>query len=407
MRDDKPPRRPGTILVAHPSPDLYGSDRVLIETVAALRDSGRRVVVTLPKRGPLVPLIAELGAEVAILDVPVLRKSLLSPSGVLRLAASSARSLPAMLRLLHRERPELVYVNTVTVPLWLLAARMSRRRVMGHVHEAEEAVPLAVRRLLAVPLLAAELVVVNSRNTAQVLTNALPRVGGRIRLVYNGVSAPAEAAPPRDPLVPPARLVLVGRLSPRKGSDVAIDAVAELRRAGHDVRLDLAGSVFTGYEWYEEQLRDQVRRLDLDNAVRFLGFVPSAWDAYRRADIVLVPSRVEPFGNVAVEAQLAGRPVVVARSQGLTEIVDNGRTGVVVEPDDPAALAAGVAGLLEDWPQAREMTATARAEAAERFAAGRYRVEIAELVDRGPPPGRSRGRSGPAGGTGRRHRPGG
>ena len=381
MTDSRPAGEVGTVLVAHPSPDLYGSDRVLIETVAALRERGRRVVVTLPRPGPLVAPLGELGAEMAILDVPVLRKALLSPSGVVRLAAASLRSLPEMLRLLHRERPDIVYVNTVTVPLWLLVARLSGRHVVAHVHEAEEAVPRPVRRALALPLLAADLVVANSRSTVRVLTGALPRVGARTRLVYNGVPGPATAVPVRAELVPPARLILVGRLSPRKGSDIAIDAAAELRRAGYDVHLDLTGTVFAGYEWYEEQLREQVRRLRLTDVVRLLGFVPTVWDAYRDADIALVPSRVEPFGNVAVEAQLAGRPVVVARTQGLTEIVDDGRTGVVVRPDDPGALAAGVATLLDDWPRARAMAATALAEAAQRFGPARYRAEIADLVD--------------------------
>jgi glycosyltransferase involved in cell wall biosynthesis len=374
-------RTPGTVLVAHPSPDLYGSDRVMVETVAALRERGWRVVVTLPCPGPLVALVAEVGAEVVILDVPVLRKALLSPSGVIRLAAASLRSLPAMLRLLRRERPEVVYVNTVTVPLWLLAARLARRRVLAHVHEAEEAVPRPVRLALALPLFAADVVVANSLSTVRVLTGTMPRLGVRIRLLYNGVPGPAELAPTRERLVPPARLVLVGRLSPRKGSDIAIEAVADLRRAGYDVHLDLTGAVFAGYEWYEEQLREQVQRLGLTGVVRLLGFVPSVWDAYRDADIALVPSRVEPFGNVAVEAQLAGRPVVVARTQGLTEIVSDGRTGVVTTPDDPAAFAAGVATLLDDWPRAREMAATALAEAAQRFAPARYRAEIAELLD--------------------------
>jgi glycosyltransferase involved in cell wall biosynthesis len=214
------------------------------------------------------------------------------------------------------------------------------------------------------------------------MRGAMPRLDARIRLVYNGVPGPAEPVPVRAPLVPPARLVLVGRLSPRKGSDIAIDAVAELRRTGHDVRLDLAGAVFAGYEWYERQLRDQVGRLGLTGMVRFLGFVPTVWDAYRTADIGLVPSRVEPFGNVAVESQLAGRPVVVARTQGLTEIVDDGRTGLVVPPGDPGALAAGVATLLDDWPRARAMADTALTEARQRFGPTRYRAEIADLVNR-------------------------
>jgi glycosyltransferase involved in cell wall biosynthesis len=372
--------RRGTVLLAHPSPDLYGSDRMLLESVDALLATGWRVVATVPRSGPLVMELSGRGVEVAVIDVPVLRKSLMSPLGLARFVADTVRCLPAVLRLLRRERPDAVYVNTVTIPLWLVAAWLSRRPVLGHVHEAEHEVPRAVRVALALPLLLASSIVVNSRASAEVVGTALPRLRRRTRLLYNGVEGPEDRLPLRPDAAPPTRLVLIGRLSPRKGSDLAVDAVAALRRRGREVTLDLAGSVFPGYEWYERELRERVRRHGLDGAVRFLGFVPSVWDAYRRADIALVPSRIEPFGNAAVEGQLSGRPVVVTRTQGLVEIVEDGNTGVVVRPDDPEALADGIVSLVDDWPRARELAAAGRAAAMRRFAPARYRMEIAAAV---------------------------
>jgi hypothetical protein len=205
----------------------------------------------------------------------------------------------------------------------------------------------------------------------------VPGLRRKVRLLYNGVPGPAADLP-----APPgaARLVLVGRLSPRKGTDVAVDAVALLRAEGRDVTLDLAGSVFPGYEWYEERLRAQVAAHGLGDAVRFLGFVPSVWEAHAAGDVVLVPSRVEPFGNTAVEGQLAGRPVVVSGTQGLVEIVEHGKTGLVVPPGDPAALAGALRTLLDDPAYAAELAATGREEARRRFDPARYRAEMAEAV---------------------------
>jgi glycosyltransferase involved in cell wall biosynthesis len=362
-----------TVLVAHPSPDLYGSDRMLVESVAGLRAAGHDVVVTLPGDGPLIGELAAVGAETAVVPVPVLRKSLLSPLGLVRFGVGTARALPGMLRLLRRVRPAAVYVNTVTVPLWFAAARLTGRPVLGHVHEAEEAVPRPVRVALALPLLLARTVAVNSRASAAAL-DVVPGLRRRVRLVYNGVPGPAADLPLRDT---PSTLVLVGRLSPRKGTDVAVRALAQLPAS---VRLDLAGSVFPGYEWYEEELRALVASLGLADRVRFLGFVPDVWAAHAAGDVALVPSRVEPFGNTAVEGQLAGRPVVVSATQGLVEIVEAGKTGLVVPPDDPDALAAAVRSLLDDWPAARELAAAGRDEARRRFDPARYRAEIADLV---------------------------
>jgi glycosyltransferase involved in cell wall biosynthesis len=351
---------------------------MLLESVDGLRAAGWRVVVTVPQPGPLLAELASRDVEVAVVAVPVLRKALLHPLGLARFVAGTLRALPAVLGLLHRTRPDAVYVNTVTIPLWLAVARLAGRPVLGHVHEAEEGVPRPVRIALALPLLFASEVVVNSRASAAAL-EVVPRLGWRVRVLYNGVPGPGRPLPLRtDPA--PARLVLVGRLSPRKGTDVAVDAVAVLRAEGRDVRLHLAGSVFPGYEWYEQELADRVIRLGLGDAVRFLGFVPSVWDAYRGADIALVPSRVEPFGNTAVEGQLAGRPVVVSGTQGLVEIVRPGATGLVVPPGDPIELAAAVGRLLDDWPWACRLATAGRDEAERRFAPGRYRAEIADAV---------------------------
>jgi glycosyltransferase involved in cell wall biosynthesis len=173
--------------------------------------------------------------------------------------------------------------------------------------------------------------------------------------------------------------VLVGRLSPRKGTDVALEAVALLRQAGRDVRLTLCGSVFAGYEWFEDQLRARAAEADLAGGVELVGYA-DPWEWFARADVVVVPSRVEPFGNVAVQAMLAGRPVVASRTQGLAEIVRDGETGLLVPPDDPAALAGALAELLGDPSRAAALAQAGRRDAAERFGAQRYREQMGRLL---------------------------
>ncbi|WP_433333633.1 glycosyltransferase family 4 protein [Spirillospora sp. CA-294931] len=358
------------VVLAHPSPDLYGSDRMLIESVRALVPE-RRVVVTLPSGGPLARALDDAGAEIVILPVPVLRKAYMSPLGLVRLAASATRALPRAVGLLRRHKAAALYVNTVTVPLWLVAGRLARVPSLCHVHEAEDGVPGPVRAALALPLRLAKVLVVNSRASAA----ALGRPGERGVVIYNGVDGPGRFAGPRAEIAGPARVVLVGRLSPRKGTDVAVRAVRLLRERGHDVSLTLVGSVFPGYEWYEAELRELA-----DEHVTFAGFRSRVWDSFAEADVAIVPSRVEPFGNVAVEAMLAGRPVVAAATQGLTEIVSDGDNGVLVPPDDPAALADGIARLLADWDGALAMADRGRDDAVRRFGQDRYHRELRETV---------------------------
>jgi len=368
------------LLLAHPSAELYGSDRVTVESAAALVEAGWEVVVALGAQGPLRAELENAGARVVVTPVPVLRKNLMSPAGVLRFALANLRAAPALWRLLRRVRPDVVYVSTVTVPLWLPLARLARRPVLCHVHEAEEGLHRAVGLALAAPLLCAQLVVANSGLSRDVLVRHLPRLARRTRVVDNGVPGPPRWSRARSSLDPPVRLVLVGRISPRKGTDVAVCALGLLRDRGLRADLTLVGGAFAGYEWFERQVRDDVRRLRLDDAVHWAGVLPTIWPSLAAADVALVPSRVEPFGNAAVEALLAARPVVVADTQGLREIVEPGVDGERTAAGDAATLADAIERIVRDWPASVERAGRARESAADRFAPARYRAEISAAV---------------------------
>jgi glycosyltransferase involved in cell wall biosynthesis len=368
------------VLVAHPSSELYGSDRVAAESVAAFVEAGWEVVVALSGVGPLTALLESLGARVVVVPAPVLRKSLMSPRGLVSFAAATARAVRPMRRLLAEVRPDVVYVSTVTVPSWPALARAAGARVVCHVHEAEEALPRVVRAGLAAPLLLAHAIVANSELSRDVVVRVLPLLRSRTRVVYNGVPGPSSVAPLRRVLDGAVRLVLVGRVSPRKGTDVAVRALGLLRERGVAARLTLVGGVFPGYEWFEAEVRAEAERLGVTDAVTWAGVLSDVWAALADADVALVPSRVEPFGNAAVEAMLAGRPVVVGATQGLREIVRSSADGESATPGDAAALADAVQRVVDDWPGALARAATARERAAADFGPERYRRDISALI---------------------------
>lgn len=370
------------VLLVHPSAELYGSDRVALESARAFVGAGAQVRAVLPEQGPLGPLLTEAGCQVDVVASPVLRRAYLSPSGVVRLLVKTVRCTPAMLGLLRSWRPDVVYVSTTTIPWWLVLARLCGTRAVCHVHEAEEAVPRLVRTGLAMPLLLSHRVVANSKASAQVLVAAVARLHRRIELIYNGVPGPGPGAaqPPRAQPDPPVRLVLVGRVSPRKGTAVAVAALALLRDRGIVAELDLVGGVFPGYEWFEAEVRRQVAAAGLQEQVRWHGVRQDVWPAFAAADIALVPSQGESFGNAAVEAMLAWRPVVAGDSQGLREIVIPGRNGRLTVPGDAEELASAIAAMIQDWPSALRQAERARQEAEARFAPAEYRRRIATTV---------------------------
>ena len=381
-----PPRRPEarrlrSVLVAHPSAELYGSDRVLLESVQAMVGAGWAVVVTVPAPGPLVPELVARGATVVRCPTPVLRKSALTARGFGELLADLLRSVGPATRLVRRHGTDGVYVSTVTIPLWLLVGRLLGRRVTGHVHEAEASAPRLLRTLIALPLLLASRVVVNSTFSLEVLTAAVPGLRGRSTVVDNGIPGPARVVPARARLASPVVVLFLGRLSPRKGPQVAVAAARLLAERGVEVRLDLLGAVYAGYEWFEAELQAAVSAAGLGADVRFLGFDPDVWPHLAAADVVVVPSVVdEPFGNTAVEAVLAGRPLVASATSGLLEAA-TGYAGVqLVAPDRPDLLADAVQRVITEWGHHRELADRDRAVAQERHSVRRYQQQIVRIV---------------------------
>jgi glycosyltransferase involved in cell wall biosynthesis len=141
---------------------------------------------------------------------------------------------------------------------------------------------------------------------------------------------------PPDDVPPDARVLLaVCRLERQKGVDVAVRAVAAVRARQPDVELVVLG---------EGPERAALEGLagELGVPLRLLGRVPDVTAWLRRAGLLVHPVRWEGFGLAVLEAMVAGLPVVASRVSSLPELVVDGVTGVLVEPDDPAALAAGI-----------------------------------------------------------------
>lgn len=364
-----------TVLAAHSSAGLFSADRMLLESVVGLRDAGCRVVVALPTTGPLVAELERVGAEVQILEMLTLSKQLLRPRRWPALARRSLLGLLSIWRFLGRVRPDIVYVSTVAIPQWPLLARCRGIRSISHLHEAERSGNRWVRRLIYLPHLASQRTLVNSRFSLETIRRALPALARRAEIVRNGIVFPREPALPREPLETPLRILYMGHLSPRKGPDLGIEAATLLQQEGHQVELTILGAPAEGFEWFEQQLRDQAA--DGDVKVEFAGFHRDVWPFLARADILLAPSRFdEPFGNSVVEAVLALRPVVASNSSGLREAAEGHRTVRLVPPGDARAIANALVAVTDSWSSVIRSLSASRLGAMRRHDPVTYRATI-------------------------------
>jgi len=371
------------ILIANPGADLYGSDRVLLETVSALVSLGNRVIVTVPHKGPLVAHIEQRGGEIEIVRTPVLRKSALRPKGMAGLLRDVVAGIRPSVRLLRRLKPQLILVNTITPPLWFLLARVLGIPVVCHVHEAEKSVPRWQQLGLNAPLLLADHLIVNSEFSLHVLSNSFSTLRGRSSVIYNAVPGPpTKPIAPRANLHGDLRLLYVGRLSARKGPDVAIVATKLLVDRGIDAHLDLVGAVAPGYEKFDRHLHSLVSEHQLEGHVTFHGFQRDVWAFSARTDVNLVPSTLdEPFGNTAVEAALAGRPLVVSEISGLIEASDGLTSCIRVEAGSADEIADAAETIMHSWTEYRTSALIDAEFAADRYSFSRYQKSIAEVVD--------------------------
>lgn len=159
-------------------------------------------------------------------------------------------------------------------------------------------------------------------------------------------------------------LLFVGRIQPLKGVDVAVETLAAIERT--DARLWIVGGA-SGSQGSEEVDRIQalIDELGVRDRVEFKPPIPHHLLStyYRAADVVLIPSRSESFGLVALESAACGVPVVASAVGGLLTLVEHGHTGYLVESRDAADYAAWVDAILADPVLARRLSVSAAAMA--------------------------------------------
>lgn len=364
------------IVCVHQGYELYGSDRCFIESVAALREAWphAEIDVVLAREGPIVAPLRSLGVRIVIEPLFVLRRR-----AFVKLIATAPLRLPlALWRAVRRMRgADLVYVNTVMLFDYLVAARFFAARTLVHVHEIPDGLKLKIFRALLLWTNAET--IFNSKASRAAF--ALPS-GRTQHVVYNGIAAPAAAGDNTYDGARALRLLMLGRINRIKGQDLLIEALGLLPRdIARRLEVRIVGDSFQNDVAREQALRTAVRAAGLDAIVRFESFQPDPAALYRWADVVTVPSRLpESLGRVAIEAMAHRRPPLVARIGGLPEIVDDNVTGWVVSPNDAGALARTIAAIVTMPDAWRGYGAAARARFDATFAAPAIARQLQAIV---------------------------
>ena len=196
-----------------------------------------------------------------------------------------------------------------------------------------------------------------------------------VQVIPLGIPMPPETNGHQS-VLPPGYLLTVAKLHSRKGIDVLLRAIPQLEETGPTPPLVLVGD---GPE--QARLEALAKTLGIATRVYFLGDLPLEQVAplYRHCRFLVLPSRFEPFGLVLLEAMAAGKAVVATRVGGIPEFVQDGETGLLVPPEDPAALAAAIRRLLEEPSLADRLGARGQALFRRTYTLERVRSEYLAL----------------------------
>lgn len=259
--------------------------------------------------------------------------------------------------------PSIVVAHNAPILPWLL--RDSPHQVVLYAHN--DLLRTYSRREAGRMLQSAAAIVCVSESLAEQTRARLPGpLSPRVHVVGNGVDA-TQFSPDPDRSPSRLRVMFMGRVIPDKGADVLVRAIAQL--SGADLELLIVGrpgfAVDAPLTDHERQLRTLAAQSGAD--VRFRTFVPRPElpALLRTADVFVVPSRwPDPSPLTVGEALATGLPVVASRIGGIPEAV--GDAGILVPPDDPAALAEALRGLINDPESRSALAAKARARAEQR-----------------------------------------
>jgi glycosyltransferase involved in cell wall biosynthesis len=212
----------------------------------------------------------------------------------------------------------------------------------------------------------------------------------RAQVVYDAVDdvwlqPRRSAADVREELGVPAGaacLGLVGNIQEWKGQRILVEAMALLGETPVDAFALLIGGTHRAGEAYAAELRRRIDDLGLKGRVLFTGFRGDVVDVMNALDVVVHTSvRPEPFGRVILEGMLLARPVVATAAGGVPELIEDGKTGYLVPPGDPGALAACLRRVLSDPDASASVGRQAQAWARERFSLSRHVSEMKAVYE--------------------------
>ena len=378
------------ILYIHQSSELYGSDKTLLYLVAEIKQNGFNPIVVLPSTGPLYTELQQLGIEIIIAPVLKISRKMFSFSNMISMPFQTFRSFEIIKKQLKGRHIHMVHSNTLAVLTGALYAKRYHIRHLWHVHEIVAHPKLISDLYPKIVDYFSDIVVFNSSATQEFMIRKKPAMIEKSTIILNGFDRTVSKSTSLE--IHKFRtfffnatdnevvLALVGRISRWKGQQLLLNAFRLLEKEMPGVKLVFVGSAPPNQEIFLESLLEKIKEFDLDEKVTVVPFQNDIWKIWDSIDIAVVPStEPEPFGLVAIEAMLASKPVIGANHGGLCEIIVEGKTGFLVEPNNDILLKEALLKLVKDKSLRDRLGSEGRERATHFFSLKRYVDDFIKL----------------------------
>ncbi len=356
--------------------ELGGAQQCLLDLLPAVETRGWHAFCAVPVNGPLIGKCRSLNVPVFELELPPLSSGRKSAGDIVSFARGLPRTAGTLLRLARSHHIDLLYVNgprVLAAAAW--TARRARLPMVFHCHN-ELAQSAAARvagrsiRFANAPVIAC------CRSVVKPLEPYIST--GHLHVIYNGVRGPGSASPARPSTK--FRIGVIGRISPEKGQVEFLHAAKILHGRVPTMEFVVCGSPLFEDPQAQAYLT-RTRHLAAGLPVEFPGWREDVYSVLAGLDLLVVPSIREPGApRIVLEAFAASVPVVAFPTGGIPELITDGKTGFLVEPLTPAALAGQIEELLKTPDRLQAAAIEARQCWQENFTVERYQREVLEAV---------------------------
>ena len=375
------------ILYLHAGAEMYGADKVLLELIKGLDCQEFEAHVILPNDGVLVEALRQVGAQVSVLDYPILRRKYFNPKGILEYLKSYRRYSQKIAQYVRGNGIDLVHNNTTAVLEGVYLKRKVKLPLIWHVHEIivkPKAISDFINFLMG--RYADKIVTVSQAVASHV--NQSPFIKeDQVQVIYNGVDNavyhPMQASTVRERFaIPEESLVIgmVGRVNAWKGQGDFLEAVTPILEQNPNSIAFLAGSAFSGEEWRVEELESTIAKSSVASQIKRVDYYEHTTELYNMFDIFVLPStNPDPLPTVVLEAMACGKPVVGYRHGGVCEMVDEGTNGLLATPNQPAELSKAIQELADNTEKREQFGKASVQRQKELFSLQSYIRNFSEL----------------------------